>query len=101
MLTEEEALTLKALEAFNDIPIVQDKAAQRGDLAGKARRPGDKWTVYGPCEYIPPLEATVVSRCHAIFHIEGVDITVFSIGNTILFVLMVLVLLYGAGRYLF
>ena len=30
------------------------------------RRPGDRWMIRGPCEYVPPVEVEVVSRRKAI-----------------------------------
>jgi len=46
VLNEEEALLLRAKEAFED---------------GKVRRtPGDQWMIKGPCDYIPLVEVEVV-----------------------------------------
>lgn len=30
------------------------------------RRPGDRWMIRGPCEYVPPVEVEVMSRRKAI-----------------------------------
>eukprot|EP00300_Choanocystis_sp_HF-7_P008514 c15950_g1_i1.p1 GENE.c15950_g1_i1~~c15950_g1_i1.p1 ORF type:complete len:408 (+),score=78.12 c15950_g1_i1:221-1444(+) len=58
VLGEEEALQITAREAFTD-------------EGGVARRPGSRWMVYGPGEYVPALEAVVVARKRALLHIEG------------------------------
>jgi major vault protein len=48
ILDSEEALLLRAREAFVD---------------GKdARKPGDRWMIYGPCDYVPPVNVTIVER---------------------------------------
>jgi major vault protein len=52
ILKEDEALLLKAEEYFQDQ--VGDKKLER--LAG------DKWMVYGPCRYIPPVEVHILEN---------------------------------------
>eukprot|EP00292_Cryptomonas_paramecium_P004510 CAMPEP_0113703268 /NCGR_PEP_ID=MMETSP0038_2-20120614/25746_1 /TAXON_ID=2898 /ORGANISM="Cryptomonas paramecium" /LENGTH=854 /DNA_ID=CAMNT_0000627673 /DNA_START=99 /DNA_END=2660 /DNA_ORIENTATION=- /assembly_acc=CAM_ASM_000170 len=52
VLGPDEALLLRANQPFKD-----------GD---KDRTPGDRWTVVGPCEYVPPVEVEVVKRYKAI-----------------------------------
>ncbi len=54
VLGEEEALLLRARLAFDD---------RRG---GKQRNAGDRWMVYGPCDYIPAVEVEVVERRRSI-----------------------------------
>lgn len=52
VLDENEGLVLKAVETFKDDsvrPAVQ-------------RKPGDKWLIRGPMEYIPPVEVEVIVR---------------------------------------
>ena len=56
VLGENEGIVLKAQEAFKDVFV--DPPAER--------RPGDKWMIKGPMEYIPPVEVEVVSRRKAI-----------------------------------
>eukprot|EP00727_Mastigamoeba_balamuthi_P004785 m51a1_g14304 putative major vault protein (845) ;mRNA; r:456829-460150 len=52
ILGEEEALLLRAKEEFAE---------------GKSNHlPGDRWMVYGPCDYIPPVEVEVVEKRRAI-----------------------------------
>lgn len=52
VLGNDEALLLKALELFTD---------------GKVqRKPGEKWMIRGPAEYIPPVQVAVLERRQAI-----------------------------------
>jgi len=53
VLGDDEGLILRAHEEF-----VQDSKT--------TRRPGDRWMIRGPCEYVPPVEVEVVSRRKAI-----------------------------------
>lgn len=48
-LGESEALLLLAQETFKD-------------ETGEQRGPGDRWMIYGPRSYIPPMEVSVVER---------------------------------------
>jgi major vault protein len=52
VLDSEEALLLRAREAFND-----------GELA---RKPGDRWMINGPTDYVPPVEVEIVERRRSI-----------------------------------
>lgn len=56
ILEESEALLLKAEEAFSE------------ETSGKKveRCAGDKWMVYGPCRYIPPVEVTLIETRESI-----------------------------------
>jgi major vault protein len=54
VLGEDEGLILKSNEAFTD-----------GDLEVE-RRPGDRWMIRGPLEYVPPVEVEVVTKRKAI-----------------------------------
>ena len=62
VLSEDEALLLKAKEAFDD------------EEAKEARSPGDRWMIGGPCSYIPPVQVEVLAVRKAIpLHInEGI-----------------------------
>jgi len=51
ILGEDEGLILRATECFTD-----------GD---KERKPGDRWMIRGPAEYVPPVEVEVVTRRQA------------------------------------
>ncbi|KAM3598889.1 uncharacterized protein V6R79_023884 [Siganus canaliculatus] len=81
VLSEEEGLVLRAVEAFYDTDEPSDEeeeeeeeAAQQEELSrakrsrrsGVARRPGDRWMLRGPVEYVPPATVEVVLRRQAI-----------------------------------
>lgn len=51
VLGVEEALEVRCLEAFDDTS--GGRTTKRG--------PGEEWLIYGPCEYVPPLEVEVKS----------------------------------------
>lgn len=57
VLGEEEALLLKAKVAFDETVDKEKKVH---------RRAGDRWMIYGPCDYIPSIEIEVVERRTAI-----------------------------------
>jgi major vault protein len=50
VLGEDEGLILKAVETFTDAD------------TGSARKPGDRWMIRGPLEYVPPVEVDVVAK---------------------------------------
>eukprot|EP01105_Mastigella_eilhardi_P013180 TRINITY_DN2997_c0_g1_i1.p1 TRINITY_DN2997_c0_g1~~TRINITY_DN2997_c0_g1_i1.p1 ORF type:complete len:858 (+),score=271.91 TRINITY_DN2997_c0_g1_i1:310-2574(+) len=52
VLAEEESLLLRARSAVT--------------FGDKAKHPGDRWMIYGPCDFIPPVEVEVMERRHAI-----------------------------------
>lgn len=54
VLEEDEGLILKANEAFTDTD------------TGNDRRPGDRWMIRGPLEYVPPVEVEVCTKRKAI-----------------------------------
>jgi len=54
VLGSEEALLLRAKEEFVD-PATKE-----------SHQPGDRWMVYGPCDYIPDVQVDVVERRHSI-----------------------------------
>ena len=47
VLSEDEALLLKAVEDFTDSSEETHKA-------------GERWMIYGPCDYIPPIEVEII-----------------------------------------
>ncbi|KAM9457874.1 major vault protein [Clarias gariepinus] len=71
VLSEEEGLVLRAVEAFNDTE-AQEEEGEEEELAGKSkkkgvpRRPGDRWMLRGPIEYVPPATVEVMLRRQAI-----------------------------------
>eukprot|EP01121_Diplochlamys_sp_Union-15-3_P020578 TRINITY_DN804_c1_g2_i1.p1 TRINITY_DN804_c1_g2~~TRINITY_DN804_c1_g2_i1.p1 ORF type:complete len:863 (-),score=241.09 TRINITY_DN804_c1_g2_i1:5-2521(-) len=52
VLDSDEALLLRARESFKD-----------GD---KSRSPGDRWMIYGPSDYVPPVEVEILEKRKAI-----------------------------------
>jgi major vault protein len=52
VLDSEEAILLRAREAFADGQVT--------------RQPGDRWMIYGPCDYVPPVEIEILERRRAI-----------------------------------
>ncbi|XP_062919136.1 major vault protein isoform X2 [Mobula hypostoma] len=57
ILSEEQGLVLRTVEGFDD-----------EDAEGKviARKPGDRWMIRGPVDYVPPVMVEVVSLRQAI-----------------------------------
>ena len=49
VLADDEALLLKAVENYKD-------------PTGKTHLPGEKWMIYGPCDYIPPVQIEVIEK---------------------------------------
>lgn len=78
VLSEEEGLVLRAVEAFVDTEPRDDAdeedeeeeeeegRVKRQRRAGILRRPGDRWMLRGPIEYVPPAAVEVVLRRQAI-----------------------------------
>lgn len=73
VLSEEEGLVLRAVEAFTDTEEREDNddddsqgAAKRVRHSGISRRPGDRWMLRGPIEYVPPATVEVMLRRQAI-----------------------------------
>ncbi|XP_029284050.1 major vault protein [Cottoperca gobio] len=78
VLSEEEGLVLRAVEAFKDTEerqeeedeeeeeeLIQERA-KRARRSGVFRRPGDRWMLRGPIEYVPPANVEVALRRQAI-----------------------------------
>ncbi len=59
ILGSEESLLLRARETFSEAPTEPKKAGVR-------HMPGDRWMIYGPCEYVPSVEIEVLERRKAI-----------------------------------
>uniref|UniRef100_A0A672F5Q0 Major vault protein n=1 Tax=Salarias fasciatus TaxID=181472 RepID=A0A672F5Q0_SALFA len=73
VLSEEEGLVLRAVEAFTDTEEEEEaelgeeqERAKRSRRSGVLRRPGDRWMLRGPIEYVPPATVEVVLRRQAI-----------------------------------
>jgi major vault protein len=56
VLDAEEALLLRAREAFKD----------QTEKEAVLRKPGDRWMIYGPCDYVPSVEVEVVEKRRSI-----------------------------------
>ncbi|KAM9843349.1 major vault protein [Aulostomus maculatus] len=76
VLSEEEGLVLRAVEAFNDTDQHEEEEeeeeeeveerAKRSRRSGILRRPGDRWMLRGPIEYVPPASVEVALKRQAI-----------------------------------
>ncbi|XP_041094651.1 major vault protein [Polyodon spathula] len=72
ILSEQEGLVLKAVEAFTETQGQVERGEEEeeeeggGAAGGVSRRPGDRWMLRGPLEYVPPVEVEVQLRRQAI-----------------------------------
>lgn len=70
VLSEEEGLVLRAVEAFIDTEgdkvDEEEEGEKRTKIRGTQRRPGDRWMLRGPVEYVPPATVEVMLRRDAI-----------------------------------
>ncbi|XP_076853066.1 major vault protein [Brachyhypopomus gauderio] len=73
VLSEEEGLVLRAVEAFSDTKAQEeddDDYEEEEEVPAKRahmlRRPGDRWMLRGPIEYVPPVSVEVLLRRNAI-----------------------------------
>ncbi|XP_067269481.1 major vault protein isoform X3 [Pseudorasbora parva] len=69
VLSEEEGLVLRAVEAFIDTEgdeEAEEEGEKRTKKRGTQRRPGDRWMLRGPIEYVPPATVEVLLRRDAI-----------------------------------
>ncbi|KAG7233746.1 hypothetical protein INR49_006667 [Caranx melampygus] len=78
VLSEEEGLVLRAVEAFNDTEQEEEEeeeGAEEEELMRERakrsrrsipRRPGDRWMLRGPIEYVPPAAVEVMLKRQAI-----------------------------------
>uniref|UniRef100_A0A8C1EN58 Major vault protein n=1 Tax=Cyprinus carpio carpio TaxID=630221 RepID=A0A8C1EN58_CYPCA len=62
VLSEEEGLVLRAVEEEED----EEEGTSRTKKRGIQRRPGDRWMLRGPIEYVPPATVEVLLRRDAI-----------------------------------
>jgi len=91
VLMADQALSVWATEEFDEITPIPGR---NGQTTTTRRSPGNKWLVYGPREYVPPLQVGIISRVKAIIALEGLNIYVFNIAPIILAFIAFLVLLY-------
>ncbi|XP_060748089.1 major vault protein isoform X2 [Tachysurus vachellii] len=70
VLSEEEGLVLRAVEAFADTEQTEDTDEEEEEEQPKKatvqRRPGDRWMLRGPIDYVPPATVEVMLRRQAI-----------------------------------
>jgi len=60
VLADDEALLLQATEATTtEENSKAGSSAEEDTTTVVSRRPGDRWMVYGPCEYIPPVAVEI------------------------------------------
>jgi len=90
VLGAEEALLLKANEAFID--------SFDGSKKIK-RKPGETWLFYGPGEYWPPLEVDVIKMQKAFLHVEALNIQYFQPVPFALCIVALLIALYIMNAY--
>jgi len=56
VLESDEALLLRAREKFID------KSTQKLEKQDVSRTPGDRWMIYGPCDYVPPVTVEIIEK---------------------------------------
>ncbi|XP_054615013.1 major vault protein [Dunckerocampus dactyliophorus] len=72
VLSEQEGLLLRAVEAFTDTEEREEdededeERSKRPRHSAILRRPGDRWMLRGPIEYVPPATVEVMLRRQAI-----------------------------------
>ncbi|KCV68236.1 hypothetical protein H696_05160 [Fonticula alba] len=59
VLSSDQGLVLRALEEFTDTSVRPGAAAGAGPVT---YMPGDRWMIFGPCEYVPPTSVEVVCQ---------------------------------------
>jgi major vault protein len=88
VLEEQHALSVLAVESFEE-----ELEDRQGRKTRVRRNAGDRWLVYGPKEFWPPLEVEVQKRVHAFFGIEALHFYLFRPDAAIVTAISVLVLL--------
>jgi hypothetical protein len=92
LLSPEEALLVKAKEGFDE----------RIGIKSRARKPGDRWFVYGPGEYFPPVQVQVMGRRSALLQIEPLGIYLFySVFSLVLFIILLLFSTFALHRWMY
>jgi major vault protein len=88
VLMPEQALQVRATESFDEI--VGESKNDRKVI--RRRKPGDRWLVTGPREYVPPLEVEVLGTKYARIQLEGLGLYVFDLTPFIAGVILLIVL---------
>jgi major vault protein len=87
ILQDDEALVLRSLEEFVDTFTTKINSASNKLVQGSAasgavqRRPGDKWMIHGPTEFVPPIEVEVVAHRRAIPLDENEGVYIRDVSN--------------------
>ncbi|KAM4717537.1 major vault protein [Anableps anableps] len=94
VLSEEEGLVLRAVEAFHDAEYDEaaededdeesmQESAKRSRRSGVLRRPGDRWMLRGPLEYVPPasVEVLLTQRSIPLDENEGIYVRDIKTGK--------------------
>jgi len=83
VLTADKSLLVQANENFYD------------EEERKRRVAGEKWLVYGPKEYWPPLQVTVLQHKEAFIKMEGLNLYLFRFDAFVLFLIGVFFTLFA------
>lgn len=86
LLSPNQALWVRAKEAFTD-------------HTNKKRSAGDKWLVYGPGEYWPPVQAEPLNRINAFLAIEPLNLYFFQPAPFIATIILLILFLFLGIRY--
>ncbi|XP_032442372.1 major vault protein [Xiphophorus hellerii] len=94
VLSEEEGLVLRAVEAFHDTEYeeaaedeeeeeLMQESAKRSRRSGILRRPGDRWMLRGPLEYVPlaSVEVLLTQRAIPLDENEGIYVRDIKTGK--------------------
>ncbi len=65
VLGEEEALFASCVESFDEV--LPNGRKQK-------RVPGERWLIFGPGEYIPPLQVITIERRKALLQLESLGL---------------------------
>ena len=96
ILHPEKALLVRAKEGF------KDNTKVKGSALAIERKPGDRWFVYGPGEYCPPIQVEVVDIRTAKIQIDGLGIyAVYSTASFVLLLILAFLLTLTVPKFLY
>ncbi|GAM26593.1 hypothetical protein SAMD00019534_097680, partial [Acytostelium subglobosum LB1] len=87
VLGPEDAIQVTALEEFDDTVTVA------GQIKSIRRKAGTRWYIYGPAEWVPPIQVKELSKIKAIVNLEDLNIHIFSPIYLFSFIAIILYLL--------
>eukprot|EP01087_Luapelamoeba_hula_P015187 TRINITY_DN4506_c0_g1_i2.p1 TRINITY_DN4506_c0_g1~~TRINITY_DN4506_c0_g1_i2.p1 ORF type:complete len:480 (-),score=83.75 TRINITY_DN4506_c0_g1_i2:55-1494(-) len=96
VLMAEQALLVRATEQFQEV--IETDPRDNRPIKTKLRKPGDKWLVYGPGEYVPPLEVEVLQRKTAFIRMEGANFYLFDLTPVLLVLFILVFIVYFLSR---